>query len=77
VGNDGGVPTGPHDTNALLAELDELRRENARLRDLLGLGSRADDGHAVAWSPTLFAQPSTADRLVDASSALRAKLALL
>jgi superfamily II DNA or RNA helicase len=61
----------------LLAELDELRRENARLRDLLGLGSRADDGHAVSWSPTLFAPLCAAGGRVDASSTLQAKLSML
>ena len=45
---------------ALLAEVDELRRENARLRGLLGLDSRGEDGHTVSWSPTLLTDPSGA-----------------
>ena len=43
---------------ALLAEVDEVRRENARLRGLLGLDARGEDGHAVSWSPTLLTDSS-------------------
>ena len=38
----------------LLAELEALRAENARLRDLLGLDGRAGEMQAAGWSPTLF-----------------------
>lgn len=58
-----------------LAELEELRAENQRFRDLLGLGSRPDDGHRRAWAPTLLAQP-TATPPVDARSPVEAKVAL-
>jgi superfamily II DNA or RNA helicase len=59
-----------------LETIDELRAENARLRGLLGLDDRSDDGHAVAWGPTLFAR--TADGAgVNASSSPEAKLALV
>jgi superfamily II DNA or RNA helicase len=61
---------------ALLAEVDELRRENARLRGLLGLDSRGEDGHAVSWSPTLLTDPSGGDS-VDSASPWSAKVELL
>ena len=38
----------------LLAEVDELRAEVARLHDLLGLPGRTGDEHRRAWTPTLF-----------------------
>ncbi len=38
----------------LLAEVEELRAEVARLRDLLGLGGRTGEEHREAWAPTLF-----------------------
>lgn len=60
----------------LLAEVEELRAENDRLRRLLGLDERRDDGHAHAWTPTLLTEMT--DRpSVDASSSDADKLALL
>ncbi|MCP3937616.1 MAG: DEAD/DEAH box helicase family protein, partial [Actinomycetia bacterium] len=38
----------------LLAEVDELRAEVARLHDLLGLAERTGDQHRRSWAPTLF-----------------------
>ncbi|CAN5768018.1 DEAD/DEAH box helicase [soil metagenome] len=59
-----------------LERFDELRAENARLRGLLGLDDRSNDGHIVAWEPTLFGQ--SRDRAaVDASSSSEEKLALM
>jgi superfamily II DNA or RNA helicase len=59
-----------------LEEIEELRAENARLRGLLGLDRRSDDGHVAAWGPTLFDQP--AERTdVDGSSPPKSKLALV
>ena len=60
----------------LAAEVVRLREENARLRALLGLDERADDGHTVAWSPTLLSEVVSKSR-IDASSPDDAKLALL
>jgi hypothetical protein len=63
----------------LLAELESLRAENARLRGLLGLDARASDLAQAGWSPTLFApQSSTGDTTpaVDRSSPPTAKVAL-
>jgi hypothetical protein len=40
----------------LARTVDELRQENARLRGLLGLDTRAGDGHSQAWAPTLLAE---------------------
>ena len=40
-----------------LARWRQLREENARLRALLGLDTRATGGHQSAWAPTLFAHP--------------------
>ncbi len=62
---------------ALLAEMDELRRENARLRGLLGLDSRGEDAHAVSWSPTLLTDSIGAADPVDSSSPWSAKVELL
>lgn len=59
----------------LLAELEELRVDNARLRDLLGLNTRLADGHAQAWAPTLFTQ-SADTPFVDSTATLKNKLAL-
>lgn len=58
--------------DALLAELSTLRVENARLRGLLGLDSRGDDGHEVAWSPTLLSESDISD-VADVSSPTAAK----
>ncbi|MEW6475240.1 MAG: DEAD/DEAH box helicase family protein [Actinomycetota bacterium] len=63
----------------LLAELDELRAENARLRGLLGLDARADGLADRGWSPTLFASHTAtaeAKPVVDRSSPRAAKVAL-
>src|SRR5205807_5942763 len=63
----------------LLAELEALRAENARLRDLLGLDARARDLETAGWSPTLFgdrSQPTAAVSPVDRSSDPAAKVAL-
>ena len=63
----------------LLAELEALRAENARLRSLLGLDDRAHDLTVAGWSPTLFApQPSAMEtkQVVDRSSPRAAKVAL-
>ncbi|HUP73323.1 MAG TPA: DEAD/DEAH box helicase family protein [Acidimicrobiales bacterium] len=45
----------------LLAEIEALRAENARLRGLLGLDNRAASDHVAAWSPTLFVKNNGAD----------------
>jgi superfamily II DNA or RNA helicase len=60
----------------LLVELEKLRVDNARLRDLLGLNTRTDDGHRRAWAPTLFTQSADAP-VVDSTATLEDKLALL
>jgi len=54
---------------AVLAEVAELREENARLRSLLGLETRQDDGHRHGWTPTLFSQPTEAALIDGAASA--------
>jgi hypothetical protein len=59
-------------SDGLLAELEALRAENARLRGLLGLDARVGDGHEVAWAPTLLSE-SGPDEAVDGSSPLAAK----
>ena len=75
--DDDAVHTDPGRTHdELLAEVDELRRENARLRGLLGLDGRADDRHAVAWAPTLL-PVSSPPVPVDSSAPLAARVALL
>ena len=53
-----------------------LRVENARLRGLLGLDTRVNDGHAVTWSPMLLTEPSRSSS-VDSSSPLSVKISLL
>jgi hypothetical protein len=63
----------------LLAELEALRAENARLRSLLGLDARAGDLAEAGWSPTLFAPESSrseTEPVVDRSSSRAAKVAL-
>ena len=64
----------------LLAELEALRAENARLRDLLGMDSRAGEMQAAGWSPTLFGvqpqPPAATTPPVDRSSSRIAKVAL-
>ena len=59
-----------------LAEVGRLAADNARLRELLGLDDRRGDGHATAWTPTLFST-ATAAAPLDASCPTEAKLALL
>ena len=61
---------------ALLAELEELSADNARLRDLLGLNTRSDGGHKHVWAPTLFTQPADTPA-IDSTATLEDKLALL
>jgi hypothetical protein len=46
----------------LLAEIDELRAEVARLHDLLGLAGRTGDEHQRSWAPTLFGGTSPTGR---------------
>gem|GEM_PF-1632971 len=53
-----------------------MRTENARLRSLLGLDSRANDGHETAWKPTLFDQSSDSPA-IDATAGDEEKLRLL
>jgi superfamily II DNA or RNA helicase len=59
-----------------LAEVEELRAENVRLRGLLGLDTRHGDGHRQAWAPTLFTQPAETATL-DSTAPLAEKLAVL
>ena len=61
---------------AILAEVAELREENARLRSLLGLEARQDDGHRHGWTPTLFSQPTEA-ALIDGAASAEEKLTLV
>ncbi len=69
--------TDVNDSNGdLLAEVEALRAENDRLRGLLGLDERRDDGHVHAWAPTLLTE-ATGQPAVDASSTDADKLALL
>ena len=60
----------------LLAAVDALRAENDRLRSLLGLDQRLNDGHVHAWAPTLLTE-TTRQATVDASSTTADKLTLL
>jgi hypothetical protein len=60
----------------LLAEMDALRAENARLRGLLGLDERPDGGHTRAWAPTLLTE-ATDRPSVCASSTAADKVALM
>jgi hypothetical protein len=59
----------------LLAKAEALRAENDRLRGLLGLDERPDDGHVQAWAPTLLSE-ATDPPSVDASSTAADKLTL-
>ncbi|MEA2010165.1 MAG: DEAD/DEAH box helicase family protein [Actinomycetota bacterium] len=59
----------------LSTELEELRADNARLRDLLGLNTRPSDGHRQAWAPTLFTRPTDASA-IDSTATMEDKLAL-
>jgi len=60
----------------VLAQVEALRTENARLRGLLGFDLRHDGGHRRAWAPTLFNE-TNATPTVDSSSSLEDKLALM
>ena len=63
------------DAGDVTAELERLREENARLRELLGMDERPTDAHTVSWSPTLLsASPAVAP--IDAESSNSAKLTL-
>lgn len=64
-----------------MAELAELRAENARLRGLLGLDRRAENAAVARWSPSLFGEQhpgseATDALLVDGASPRPAKVAL-
>jgi superfamily II DNA or RNA helicase len=59
----------------LLRELNEVRAENARLRELLGLDSRRAESHAQSWEPSLF-QDTPGLARVDSGSSAEEKLAL-
>ncbi|WP_380164834.1 DEAD/DEAH box helicase family protein [Jannaschia sp. R86511] len=59
----------------LLAEVKALRAENDRLRGLLGLQNRAENGHSQAGAPILRTAPDE-PRRVDSSSTPADKLAL-
>jgi hypothetical protein len=65
-----------NDESTLLAELEALRAENARLRGLLRLDARQDDGHSHAWAPTLFTQ-TPATSMLDSTASPEDKLALI
>ena len=57
------------------AKLQEVRAENARLRELLGLDSRHAESHTQSWEPSLF--PDTPELAhVDGGSSAEEKLAL-
>jgi hypothetical protein len=72
---DGAVNEEAPDRDDLATELDRLRAENARLRELLGLDQRAADGHASTWSPRLLPDlPSSPS--IDNTAPNAAKLAL-
>lgn len=60
----------------LLAEVEMLRVENARLRGLLGLDDRVGGGHEVAWAPTLLSESSRGGA-IDESSPLATKIEVL
>lgn len=60
----------------LLAEVEALRAENARLRGLLGLDARRGDLEVAGWSPTLFQSGTSIGAKVDRSSPRAAKVAL-
>jgi len=59
-----------------LDEASRLREENARLRGLLGLETRRNDGHRHGWAPTLFSPP-TGSLPIDGTASADEKLALL
>lgn len=51
---DGAVDEDAADRDDRMAEVDQLRAENARLRYLLGFAHREADGHASTSSPMLL-----------------------
>lgn len=59
-----------------LARMAELTEENARLRGLLGMDSRPDDGHRHGWAPTLFSQPTDTPE-IDRAASLDEKVTVL
>jgi len=59
-----------------VAEVASLREENARLRGLLGLDRRPNDGHHRRWAPTLFSAPAEQPRL-DRSAPTTQKIQLV
>ena len=59
-----------------LAEAAELRDENARLRGLLGLENRRDDGHRHGWTPTLFTRP-TESAPIDGTASIDERVTLV
>lgn len=67
---------GPGYEGLVARRLEELRKENARLCELLGLDARTEDGHAVTWTPTLLAEPS-AQAPIDATAPSGEKLSLM
>ena len=60
----------------LVRRVRALEEENARLRGLLGLDERIDDGHTTAWTPTLLTSPNERSAL-DATATENDKVALL
>jgi len=66
----------PKPAEDLLAQIEALRAENRRLRDLLGLDERAGDSHRNAWAPTLFSQTVFAAP-IDEDTPFEAKVALM
>lgn len=60
----------------LLAEIDGLRAEIDRLRHLLGVDERSDDGHRQAWAPTLFGGSETTPQVTETSGEAQ-KIALV
>lgn len=66
---------------ALVAELQELREENRRLRELLGLDQPQRGGNGKGWTPLLFSDTASAPEItdrpaVDRTSPREAKVAL-
>ena len=77
---EGGIRKSPHADNDpdLAAEVEALRSENARLRQLLGLDGSAPNPSNEAWSPVLFSHIPTTEpfQSVDAGSEPGAKVHL-
>ena len=72
---DGTVDEDAADRDDLIAEVDQLRAENARLRALLGFDHREADGHASTWSPMLLPDVRTSPS-IDNTAPNAAKLEL-